>query len=84
MKKKNRNNNFEIVSNEKQNSLTSGIRISFDGNFPIIKQKPVKIKGTKYLTDFGFFIQNQVHIKQQSNEINRFESRLEAGYYLHV
>lgn len=27
MKKKNGNNNFENMSNEKQNSLTSGIRI---------------------------------------------------------
>jgi hypothetical protein len=35
MKKKNGNNNFENVGNEKQNSLTSGIRIGLDGNFPV-------------------------------------------------
>ena len=39
MKKKNGNYNFENESNEKQNSLTSGIRIGLRGNFPIVKQK---------------------------------------------
>ena len=39
MKKKNGNNNFENEVNEKQNSLTSGIRIGLRENFPIIKQK---------------------------------------------
>jgi hypothetical protein len=44
MKKKNENSSFENVSNEKQNSLSSGIRISLDVNLPIIKQKFVGIK----------------------------------------
>jgi hypothetical protein len=62
MKKKNGNNNFENVSNEKQNSLASGIRIGLNGNFPVVKQKFVKIKEVEYSTDFDFFIQNQVHV----------------------
>ena len=33
MKKKNENNSFENVSNEKQNSLSSGIRIDMEGIF---------------------------------------------------
>jgi hypothetical protein len=69
MKKKNGNNNFENVSNEKQNSLTSEIRIGLDGNFPVVKQKFVKIKEVEYSTDFDFFIQNQVHVIVSSNKI---------------
>jgi hypothetical protein len=68
MEKKNGNNTFEIVSNEKQNSLSSGIRISFYGNFPTIKQKFVKIKEVEYSTDFEFFIQNQVHVVVSRNK----------------
>ena len=68
MEKKNENNSFENVSNEKQNSLTSGIRISLGLNFPIIKQKFVKIKEAEYSTDFDFFIQNQVHVVVSSNK----------------
>ncbi len=67
MEKKNEINDFENVINEKQNSLSSGIRISFGGNFPIIKQKFVKIKEAEYSTDFDFFIQNQVHVVASSN-----------------
>lgn len=67
MEKKNENNSFENVSNEKQNSLSSGIRISLDVNFPIIKQKFVKIKEAEYSTDFDFFIQNQVHVVISGN-----------------
>ncbi len=33
LKKKNDDSNFENVGNEKQNSLTSGIRIGLDENF---------------------------------------------------
>jgi hypothetical protein len=62
MKKKNENNNFENVSNEKQNSLTSGIRIGLNENFPVVRQKFVKIKEIEYSTDFDFFVQNQVHV----------------------
>ena len=50
MKKKNGNNSFENVRNEKQNSLPSGIRIGMDGRFLIIKQKFVKIKEVEYST----------------------------------
>ena len=62
MKKKNGNNNFENVSNEKQNSLSSEIRIGLGGNFPVIRQKFVKINEVEYSTDFEFFVQNQVHV----------------------
>ncbi len=56
------NNDLKNVSNEKQNSLASGIRIGFGGNFPILKQQFVKIKEVEYSTDFEFFLQNQVHV----------------------
>jgi len=56
------NNEFKHPNNEKQNSLTSGIRIGFDGNFPVITQQFVKIKEAEYSTDFEFFLQNQVHV----------------------
>lgn len=69
MKKKNGNNNFENVSNEKQNSLASGIRIGLNENLPVVKQKFVKIKEVEYSTDFDFFIQNQVHVIVSSNKI---------------
>ena len=59
MKKKNGNNEFKKVSNEKQNSLTSGIRIGLGGNFPVLKQQFVKIKEAEYSTDFEFFLQNK-------------------------
>ncbi len=62
MKKNFENNDFEKVSKEKQNSLTSGIRIGFGGNFPVLKQQFVKIKEAEYSTDFEFFLQNQVHV----------------------
>jgi len=62
MKKENGNNSFENVSNEKQNSLSSEIRIGLGGSFPLIRQKFVKIKEVEYSTDFEFFIQNQVHV----------------------
>jgi hypothetical protein len=48
MKKKKNVNNFENDSNEKQNSLPSRIRIGFDGNFSIIKQKFIKINEVEY------------------------------------
>lgn len=68
MEKKNGNNSFENVSNEKQNSLSSGIRIGWSEKIPVIKQKFVKIKEAEYSTDFGFFIQNQVHVVVSSNK----------------
>ncbi len=68
MEKKNGNNTFEIVSNEKQNSLTSGIRIDWSEKIPVIKQKFIKIKEVEYSTDFEFFIQNQVHVVVSRNK----------------
>ncbi len=56
------NNDFKHPNNEKQNSLTSGIRIGLGGRFPILKQQFVKIKEVEYSTDFEFFLQNQVHV----------------------
>ncbi len=62
MKKKNVNNDFKSTTKEKQNLLASGIRIGVKGNFPIVKHQFVKIKEAEYSTDFGFFLQNQVHV----------------------
>jgi Mg2+ and Co2+ transporter CorA len=62
MKKNNGNNGFNKESNEKQNSFASEIRIGLGKNFPILKQKFVKIKEAEYSTEFEFFIQNQVHV----------------------
>src|SRR5690554_907164 len=77
MEKKNENINFENMSNEKQNSLTSGIRIGLNGNFPVVKQKYVKIKEVEYSTDFDFFVQNQVHVIMNTNKICSICSSLE-------
>ena len=68
MKKKNESNRFKNVGNEKQNSLSSGIRIGMVGCFPAIKQKFVKIKEVEYATDFEFFIQNQIHVVVSRNK----------------
>ena len=62
MKKNSVNNDFKHLSNEKQNSLASGIRIGCGASFPVLKQKFVKIKEAEYSTDFEFFLQNQVHM----------------------
>ena len=62
MNKKNGNNDFKHPSNEKQNSLASGIRIGSQGNFPVLKQQFVKIKEVEYSTDFNFFLKNQMQV----------------------
>ena len=62
MNKNSVNNDFKNVSNEKQNLLASGIRIGLGKDFPVLKQQFVKIKEAEYSTDFGFFLQNQVHV----------------------
>ena len=62
MKKNSVNNDFKNMSNEKQNSLASGIRIGCGASFPVLKQKYVKIKEAEYSTDFEFFLQNQVQV----------------------
>lgn len=66
MKKK--NNGFKKVSNEKQNSLASEIRIGLGKSFPVLKQQFVKIKEAEYSTDFEFFLQNQVHVVSNSDK----------------
>ena len=77
MKKMNENNDFKNVSNEKQNSLTSGIRIGSQGNFPILKQQFVKIKEAEYSTDFEFFLNNQVHVVVSKDKICTICSSIE-------
>src|SRR5680860_480912 len=62
MKKNSVNNDFKNMSNEKQNSLASGIRIGCGASFPVLKQKFVKIKEAEYSTDFEFFMKNQVQV----------------------
>lgn len=62
MKKKNGNNCFENSGNEKQNSLSSKIRIGLDGDCPTVRHQFVKINEAEYATDFEFFIRNQVHV----------------------
>lgn len=57
MKKKNEINNFENVSNEKQNSLTSGIRIGLNGDFPAIKQKDSSLEEIiRFVTEENGFV----------------------------
>lgn len=56
------NNDLKNLSNEKQNSFVSGIRIGSGINFPILKQQFVKIKEAEYSTDFEFFLHNQVYV----------------------
>jgi hypothetical protein len=47
MEKNSINNGFKHLSNEKQNSLASGIRIGLDEESPILKQQLLKIKKQK-------------------------------------
>ena len=77
MKKKNVNNNFKKVKNEKQNSLASGIRIDSQGNLPVLKQRFVRVKEVEYSTDFDFFICNQVHVIHHRDRTTSICSRLE-------
>ncbi len=87
MKRKNGNNDFKNVSNEKQNSLASGIRIGLGRNFPALKQQFVKIKEAEYSTDFEFFLHNQVHVVVNNDKscsiCSSIEKRaFEKGLYL--
>lgn len=83
MKREFENNNFENVSNEKQNSLTSEIRIGWNGNFPLVKQKFVKIKEAEYSTDFESFIRNQIHVVESSNKGCSICSSVENRIFWH-
>ena len=59
----------ENVGNEKQNSLTSGIRIGrFEREFPVYKTEICKFKSVEYSTDLEFFIQIQLHVVVSNNE----------------
>jgi len=81
MKKKNRNNDFVNVSNEKQNSLASGIRIGLGGKSPVLKQKFVKIKEVEYSTDFEIFLENQVYVIVRRDKSFVICSRLEKKVF---
>lgn len=67
MKKKMKKNNFENDSNEKQNSLTSGIRIGLR-EFPVCKTEICEFKSVEYSTDMEFFIQIQLRAVVSNNE----------------
>lgn len=77
MKKKNENNGFENSVNEKQNSLSSGIRIGLGGNFPVFKQQFVRIREVEYATDFEFFLRNQVRVVHHTDGTTSICSSLE-------
>ncbi|MFV0592797.1 MAG: hypothetical protein ACK5M7_15535 [Draconibacterium sp.] len=62
MEKKKEINGFENSTNEKQNSLPSGIRIGLGGGSLIFKHQFIRIKEAEYATDFDFFVRNQVHV----------------------
>ena len=81
MKKKNVNNDFKNVSNEKQNSLASGIRIGLGGSFPVMKQQFVKVKEAEYSTDFEFFLQNQVHVVVSKDKSSSICSSIEKRVF---
>ena len=82
MKKKNVNYDFKKVSNEKQNSLASGIRICSQGNLPVLKQRFVRVKEVDYTTDFEFFICNQVHVIHHRDRTTSICSRLEERCFI--
>lgn len=77
MKKKNEITGFENVVNEKQNSLSSGIRINLDRNSPVISQRFAKIKEAEYATDFDLFVRTQVHVVHHTDKTTSICSNLE-------
>lgn len=77
MEKKNVNNCFENSGKEKQNSLSSGIRITLGGNLRTVKYQFVRIKEIEYATDFDFFIRNQVHVIHHIDNTTSICSSLE-------
>jgi len=77
MKKKNEIAGFENVVKEKQNSLSSGIRISLNGDFPAIKHRFVRIKEAEYSIDFDFFLRNQVQVVYHMDRTTSICSSLE-------
>ena len=78
MEKKNEINGFEKSTNEKQNSLPSGIRIGLDGDPRIFKYQFIRIKEAEYATDFDFFVRNQVHVVHHIDGNTSICSRLES------
>ncbi|MDC7217956.1 MAG: hypothetical protein PQJ28_02920, partial [Spirochaetales bacterium] len=77
MKKKNGNKYFENSTNEKQNSLSSKIRIGLGGGSPTFKHQFVKINEAEYAIDFEFFIRNQVHVVHHMDRTTSICSSLE-------
>jgi hypothetical protein len=78
MKKRNEMNGFENSENEKQNSLSSGIRIGLEGNYLIIGHQFVRINEAEYATDFDFFLRNQVQVIQHTDKTMSICSCLES------
>jgi hypothetical protein len=70
MKKKNENNGFENSVNEKQNSLSSGIRIGLDGDYPALKKQFVKINEAEYATYYEFFLENRCFKKDYTSPLD--------------
>lgn len=77
MEKKNEINDFESSVNEKQNSLSYGIRIGLVGDYPAVRQQYVKINEAEYATDFEFFLRNQVHVVHHTDKTTSIYSNLE-------
>jgi hypothetical protein len=77
MEKKNEINDFENSVNEKQNSLSSGIRIGLGENCLTVRQQFVKINEAEYATDFEFFLRNQVHVVHHTDGATSICSNLE-------
>lgn len=77
MEKKDEINNYENSGNEKQNSLSSGIRIGLGGNCLTVRQQFVKINEAEYGTDFEFFIRTQVHVVHHMDKTTSICSSLE-------
>ncbi|MFV0268581.1 MAG: hypothetical protein ACK5HT_15755 [Draconibacterium sp.] len=78
MEKKNDNFSFENSTNEKQNSLSSGIRIGLGGGSLTPKYQFVRVKNAEYATDFDFFVKNQVHVVHHTDGTASICSSLES------
>ncbi len=77
MEKKKEINGFENSTNEKQNSLPSGIRIGLGGGSLIFEHQFIRIKEAEYATDFDFFVRSQVHVIHHIDGTTSICSRLE-------
>ncbi len=77
MEKNKEINGFENSTIEKQNSLSSGIRIGLDGRFPSFKHQFIRIEEAEYAIDFDFFVRSQVHVIHHIDGTTSICSRLE-------